>query len=128
MVEGGIDVILTLEFDIKNDESKVEFLTDRSFAQKMDFLKSKELFTSDEYAKIRAFQKERNDLFHYSEDFPQKILDTAHQKKVAEHGKAAISAVWNALSRRIEKTPEVQAMKLIFDRAFSEIQKSDKQN
>lgn len=100
---------LTIEnFNIKQEDTKTkEFLTDRSFEDKWNFVKALGIFTEKEKKKISTFQTRRNKLFHDALFNDIDYYRPEGRKRLIELAKGAFYAVseahkrkWNNYDRR----------------------------
>lgn len=109
-IEFNIDQIVARQFELYDDNSeKSKFVLDTSFGRKLAFLKRIGEVTSQEFQKIRAFQKRRNDFFHsegwgtafvMSQDERKRVMDEA-----VEAAQTAFDVLLGAHNRHGQQIP-----------------------
>lgn len=85
----------------KNNCDLLDILENIPFEQKIQFLINNGKLNSNEAKDIRAFQYERNRLFHASHknNVLSKLLMSSLQKPIVKTAEDAFIAIWNAANR-----------------------------
>ena len=113
MIESYVDLAIRLEFDVGDDELKADFLTERSFHFKLEFLKHTEFLDKIGYESVMAFAQERNKLFHGKVDseipsFLRTLLDKPTQENVMGVAEKAMSFIVKLVAIKLEKLVKTQ--------------------
>lgn len=88
--------------DIQYTTPKARLLVENlGFRQKFDFLKELDIFTEQECSAIKAFQIERNRLFHDSSKMD--IISTFTSKEVENRSKDIYVAAFDAVAKADER-------------------------
>lgn len=97
-IEFNIDQIVARQFALYDDNSeKSNFVLDTSFARKLDFLKKIGELTTQEFQKIHAFQKRRNDFFHSQGWGTAFVMSQQERNQVMDEAVEAAQTAFNVL-------------------------------
>jgi len=99
MVEAFIEIGVLYQFGMPNDEVQQDYLSEKPFQKKLDFLRDEKVLDAESYRKIKQFQADRNQLFHPSETLLIRIAREEEQNKIMDNAEQAFDAGLDIFAR-----------------------------